>query len=302
MVPANAFCESRMLNENTGRGIVLTVVAMMFIAGMDATGKLLTQNYPIFQILAIRFVIFFSVAVFVAARSGHVWQLRSKLFGTQVFRSLLLVVEISVFIYAFSLMPLADAHAIAAVAPLIATLMAGMFLGEVIGLRRWVSVAIGFVGALIIIRPGLGVWNVYALIPLLGAVLWAAYQVLLRRVSSADSPETTVLFTAVIGLIVFGALAPLHWITPSGPDWALLILNGALGSLGHYILIRALVLAPASTLQPFSYALLLWAIVFGLVVFGDLPDTFTFIGAAVVVAAGILSSDSGANLMRKFWR
>ncbi len=291
-----------MLKDNTGRGIVLTVVAMMFIAGMDATGKLLTQSYPIFQILAIRFVIFFSVAVFVAARSGQIGRIRSKLFGTQVFRSLLLVVEISVFIFAFSLMPLADAHAVAAVAPLIATLMAGMFLGEAIGLRRWISVAIGFVGALIILRPGLGLWNAYALIPLVGAVLWAAYQVLLRRVSSLDSPETTVLFTAVIGLIVFGALAPFHWIAPTGPGWALLILNGLLGSLGHYILIRALVLAPASTLQPFSYALLLWAIMFGFMVFGDLPDTLTFVGAAIVVGAGILSSDGGRSLVRKVWR
>ena len=291
-----------MLKDNTGRGIVLIVVAMMFIAGMDATGKLLTQSYPIFQILAIRFVIFFSVAVFVVARSGQIGRIRSKLFGTQVFRSLLLVVEISVFIFAFSLMPLADAHAVAAVAPLIATLMAGMFLGEAIGLRRWISVAIGFVGALIILRPGLGIGNAYALIPLVGAVLWAAYQVLLRRVSSLDSPETTVLFTAVIGLIVFGALAPFYWIAPTGPGWALLILNGLLGSLGHYILIRALVLAPASTLQPFSYALLLWAIVFGFVVFGDLPDTLTFVGAAIVVGAGILSSDGGRSLVRKVWR
>lgn len=291
-----------MINENIGRGIVLTVVAMLFIAAMDATGKLLTQTYPIFQILGIRFAIFFSIAILVTAPKFRPGRVRSKLAGVQIFRALLLVVEVSVFIFAFSLMPLADAHAIAAVAPLIATLMAGLFLGEVIGLRRWVSVAIGFAGALIIIRPGLGVMSWNALIPLVGAVLWAAYQVLSRRVARVDSPETTVLYTALIGLIVFGTLAPFHWVAPTGWGWGLLILNGVLGSLGHYILIKALDLAPASTVQPFSYALLLWAIVFGFIVFGDLPDALTFVGAAIVVGAGILSSDGGRDLLARLRR
>lgn len=279
-----------MPGDNIGRGVVLTVVAMLFIAAMDATGKLLTQDYPIFQILGIRFAIFSAIAIFVTTRKVRLSRVRSNLAGLQIFRSLLLVCEVSVFIFAFSLMPLADVHAIVAIAPLIATLMAGLFLGEMIGTRRWISVAVGFVGALIIIRPGFGVMSWQALIPLLGAVLWAGYQILSRRVARADTPETTVLFTALVGLIVFGALAPFFWITPTGWGWALLILNGVLGSVGHYILIRAFNLAPASSLQPFSYALLLWAIIFGFLVFGELPDTLTFLGAGIVVAAGIFSS------------
>jgi len=291
-----------MLSQNIGRGMFLTVLAMLFIAGMDATGKFLTQSYPIVEIMAVRFAIFFAIALVATARKGQLRSVRSKLAGLQIFRSLLLVVEVSVFIYAFSLMPLADAHAIAAVAPLIATLMAGLFLGEVIGVRRWISVTIGLVGALIIIRPGLGVMSWHALIPLFGAVLWAAYQVLSRRVAQADTPETTVMYTAVTGLVIFGALAPFNWVTPTAEGWLWLILNGVLGSIGHYILIKALDLAPASTLQPFSYALLLWAIAIGFFAFGDLPDTLTFVGAAIVVGAGILSSDSGRALVARFRR
>jgi len=289
-----------MRKDKISTGIVLTIVSMFFIASMDATGKYLSQSFPLMQILAVRFVIFFIFSLCLAMRLRDRSIYKSRMPGAQILRSLVLAVEVSIFILAFSLMPLADAHAIAAVAPLIGTMLAGLVLGEAIGLRRWISVAIGFVGALIIIRPGLGVMSWAALLPLGGAFLWAGYQVLSRRVSLGDRPETTALYTAFIGMIVFGIIAPFHWQSASMVEWWLLLLNGAVGSIGHIILLKALDSAPAATLQPFNYALLLWAMLLGYLVFSDLPDGLTFVGAAIVVFGGLLASGQGSALLRKF--
>ncbi|AWF80946.1 EamA/RhaT family transporter [Microbulbifer sp. A4B17] len=278
-------------------GIALTILAMLCLAGMDATGKILVQDYPIVQILAVRFAIFFFIVLVIARLKGDLGSIRSGIFGTQLLRSIVLTLEVSVFIFAFSIMPLADVHAIAAMAPLIAILMAGWFLGEEIDSRSWMSVTIGFIGALIIIRPGLGVMSWQSLIPVCGAILWAAYQVLSRRVSHFDSPDTTVFYTASIGLIIFGGLTPFYWVEPSVTGWQLLIFNGFLGATGHYLLIKALALTPASILQPFSYALLFWAIIIGFVIFDELPDGMTLFGAIVILAAGVYASDLGRKLM-----
>ncbi|WP_444942080.1 DMT family transporter [Microbulbifer sp. ZKSA004] len=279
------------------RGIILTILAMLCLAGMDATGKLLVQNYSIVQIMAIRFAIFFFIVISLARLKGNLDIVQSKIFGTQLARAIVLALEVSVFIFAFSMMSLADVHAIAATAPLFAILMAGWFLGERIDTRSWVSVTAGFIGALIIIRPGMGMMGWQTLIPILGAILWAVYQVLSRRVSHFDSADTTVFYTATIGLIIFGSLAPFYWVKPTVSGWQLLILNGLLGAMGHYLLIRALALTPASILQPFSYALLFWAIVIGFVIFGDLPDGITLFGALVILAAGFYASDLGRALI-----
>lgn len=279
-----------------GRGIILSIIAMLCLAGMDATGKLLVETYPIVEIMAIRFAIFFFIVIVVTVFSERLKVIRSKATFIQITRSLVLLVEVAVFIFAFSLMPLADVHAIAAIAPLLVILIAGLYLGEVVDARSWISVALGFVGALIIIRPGLGVMSWYSLIPICGAFLWAVYQVLSRRVAAFDRPETTVFYTALVGFIVFGALAPFYWVEPSSKHWVLLVLNGLLGAMGHYLLIKALALAPASVLQPFSYTLLFWAILIGFVVFGDLPDGMTLLGAAIVLGAGVYASDAGRAL------
>ena len=288
-----------MRKEKIGTGIALTVVSMLFIASMDASGKFLSQSFPIMQILAIRFVIFFLFALAMALRLRDRSLFKSRMPGAQIVRSLVLALEVSIFIVAFSLMPLADAHAIAAVAPLIGTMLAGLVLGEAIGLRRWISVAIGFVGALVIIRPGMGVMTWAALLPLGGAFLWAGYQVLSRRVALGDRPETTALYTAFVGMVVFGLISPFFWQSATAGEWAILLLNGVLGSIGHIILLKALDVAPASALQPFNYSLLLWAILIGYLVFSDLPDMLTFVGAGIVVFGGLLASDQGKSLVRR---
>lgn len=267
------------------RGIRLMCMAMFVLACMDTISKQLASTYPISQILAVRFWIFTAFAVFVLCRGRIVEALRTAHPWLQLSRGLIITLEVAVFVLAFRYLPLADVHAIGGVAPLLVTALAAPFLGEKIGVHRWCAVGVGFVGLLIIIRPGLSVFNPAAIIPLVGACLWAAYQLLVRRTSD-DSAGTLMIYMSIIGAVVMGSIAPFQWVHPDARGWGLLIALGIVGSLGHWLLIRAIQSAPASQLQPFHYSVLLWASALGYLVFDDLPDAWTIVGGGLIVISG----------------
>ena len=234
-----------------------------------------------------RFVVFLGVALALAWRRGWLATVRSRQPGLQALRSLVMLAEIGVFLWAFSLLPLADVHAIAAVSPLIAVALAALILAERVGWRRWLAVAAGCAGVLVIMRPGSGVMGPAALIALLAAFLWALLQVLIRRVGLDDSIETTALWSASIAVLVLAFLAPFDWSPVATGDWPLLVLVGLLGAAGHLVLFRALQVAPASMLQPFAYTLVVWATVMGYALFGEFPDIWTLAGIVIVIASGL---------------
>jgi drug/metabolite transporter (DMT)-like permease len=271
----------------TGPAIALMVLAMCLMASMDATSKWLVEEISIPQILLVRFGIFLIVALALAGRRGFARTIRSQRPGLQIIRSIVMLAEITVFIWAFSLLPLADVHAIAAISPLMATALAVPLLREKVGWHRWSAVVIGFIGVLIIVRPGSGVIGWAALVPLLAAFLWALLQVLIRKVGLEDSVETTALYSAVIAVVVMALFAPFTWQAPTGEQWAILVLTGVLGSAGLLVLFKALQLGAASALQPFSYSMVLWAIVLGFLIWGHFPDAWTLTGVAIVVAGGL---------------
>ena len=171
--------------------------------------------------------------------------------------------------------------------PLIITALSALVLGEFVGPRRWAAVAVGFVGVVVILRPGLGVFNPAALIPLAGAALFAVYQIMTKVVARRDSMVTILLYTGWIGFALTSITGPFYWTPPDLKGWILLPIAGFMGVVGHLLLIKALELAPASVLQPFNYTLLIWATAVGFLVFGDLPDTVTVLGAGIVVASGL---------------
>ncbi len=273
--------------ERPGLGVLLMTLALFLFATMDAIAKYLTESLDVPQILAVRFWIFFAFALVLAGRRGLRRTGRSARPWLQVVRALVLVAEMSAFIFAFSRMPLADVHAIAAVSPLLVMALAALFLGERIGPRRWAAVGVGFLGVLIIIRPGAGVFDPVSLVALAAAAGWAVYQALLRAVARFDPPETTTLVTAAVGLVCFSAAAPFVWRAPTPEAWLWLCAIGALGAVGHSILPAAFRLAPASALQPFAFTMPVWAAVMGWAVFGDLPDRWTMLGGGVVIASGL---------------
>ena len=274
------------MQNNPLKGIILMNLAMFLLAGMDGISKTLATDYAVPQILSVRFLIFCLFALAIARPRSLRAAFKSHHPYLQIARSLIITLEVGVFIIAFRYLPLADAHAIAGIAPLLVTALAVPLLGEKVGLRRWSAIAVGFVGLLVIVRPGLGVFNPAALIPLAGAALWAVYQILVRKVADDDA-ATSLLYMAVIGAVVMTALAPFFWRPPDAQGWILLVSLGVVGSLGHYVLIKAFQAAPASTLQPFHYIVLLWAAIVGYLVFGDLPDTWTILGAAIIAASGL---------------
>jgi drug/metabolite transporter (DMT)-like permease len=272
------------------RGISFALLAMICFASMDAASKHLTASYSIVQIVWVRYLFFAALSLAMARSEGVAATLRSPYRGLQIVRSLVLVGEVASFVLAFSYLPLGYVHSVAAVTPLMTLAMAALFLKESVGARRWGAVAIGFVGVLLIIRPREGIAGGWvALIPLLAAFLWALYQILVRAVSRTDSTNTTFLYTGLTGAAVTTLVAPFEWVAPDTEGWLLLVLVGLLGTFAHLCLIKALHAAPTSVLQPFNYTLVVWASFMGFLVFGDVPDAWTMLGAAIVIGGGLYS-------------
>ena len=284
--PAPALALERQTAGSTGRGIACALAAWLLFACMDAGSKLLAEQYSIIQILWVRFLSLLAVSGWLAARNGS-GGLITRRFWLQGLRSCMLMVEIGLFILTITVLPLADAHAILAISPLIVTALSVPLLGEKVGIRRWTAVGVATVGMLIILRPGFGVMHPMALVALLCAGMWSLHQVLTRVVSRTDPPLTTLFYTALIGAITLTVIGPFCWRSPDAQGWALFALVAILGASGHYLLIKALQLAPASLLQPFAYTVLVWATLVGFTVFGNLPDLWTVLGALIIVASGL---------------
>jgi len=268
-------------------GALLTMASMLGFACMDSLSKLLVHDYPIAQTLWVRYGIFTVFALLIVRRGGIGKAARSARPLLQAGRSLLGVVENGVFVLAFLYLPLADTHAVAATSPLIVIALSALFLGEQVRMKRWCAVAAGFAGVLLIIRPGFQVLSWPLLLPLGGAMLWAVYQVLTRLCARNDTPDTTLLWTAAIGFAATTLIGPWQWHAPDTTGWILIGGIALLGSVSHYALIRALDFAEAAAVQPYSYTLLVWATVLGVIVFGDIPDWWTLAGAAIVVLSGL---------------
>lgn len=269
------------------RGILLMLASGAILAMLDATGKYLTRDYSIVQISWARYT--FHMLCVPALVGG--WRpaaiLRTRRLGLQIARSVLLLASTLLFFLAVKLMPLADVAAITMIGPLIVTGLSVPLLGEKVGRRRWSAVVVGFLGALVIIRPGFGMAHWAAILPVVVAACYALYQISTRVLSRSDDPSTTIFYTGLVGVVVTTALVPFDWRTPDLAGWVMLVPLGVFGSLGHFLVIRALGLAPASMLAPLGYVPLIWATMLGFAVFGDLPDLWTFVGAAIVTGSGL---------------
>lgn len=268
-------------------GIVITVAAMVTLAGTDAICKHLTASYAIAQILWIRYVLYASYGVYAAHAEKGLRGFSSRNLGLQLARGSLLVVANIVIVFSFSRLALADVHSVIAIAPLAVTAASVLFLGERVDASRWFAVAVGFFGVLVILRPGEGVLDPISLTPLVGAALYTTYQILTKLVTRNDGPGPTQFFTGITGLFWFSLALPFVWIDPAMTDWVWLLAAAIAGTLAHVLIVLGLHLAPASTLQPFNYSMLIAAALFGFVFFDEIPDASTVIGASIVVAAGL---------------
>ena len=269
-------------------GILYTCGAAFLLAAMDALSKILVADYPVATVLWVRMWFFLAIVLTVAVRKRG-WRqcYASGVPKLQVVRAFVQVSNMFALVTGFSLMALADVHAVLALGPLIVTALSAPILGETVGIRRWMAVGVGFVGMLVILRPGIGVFEPTALIALLAAFLYGAYQIVTKLVSRHDESDTTLLYTGTIGLIMTSIVVPFVWVTPNFIDFCLMGFSGAMALAAHYCLVEGLSRAPAATVQPYNYSMLVWAVLIGYGVWGDLPDLPTLIGAAIIVASGV---------------
>ena len=274
-------------SSSTRQGIMVIVIGLFLFAWLDVVNKLLGPLMPVTQILWVRFLAFVPIACLMAWRPGQGVAWRTPQPWLQAVRGLLLVAEMGLFVWAFRIMHLADVQAIAAVTPLMVIALSVPMLGETVGWRRWSAVAVGFVGVLLIVRPGFQIIGLGTLIVLAGAALFALYQILLRMVGRTDGAGTTAVWSAMMGAIATSCVAPFDWVWPTLEGWWLLAAAAILGALGHTIYSKAFVLAPAAVLQPFNYLMLVFAVILGWLIFDHLPDMWTFMGAGLIVASGL---------------
>lgn len=267
-------------------GILWMLLTMFLFVAMDGIAKYLVQTYPVVQVVWARYT--FHVAlliVWIGARLPKL--LITYRPGLQLARSLLLLLTTAFYFLALSFIPLAEGSAIMMISPLLVTALSMPLLGERVGPRRWAGVAAGFVGAMLIIRPGSEMMQFASLLALAAAFCNGLYHICTRILSQTEHVLTTLVYSASIGALASTLAVPFFWVSPDAWGWFLMVAVGLLGGLSHFALIKAFAAAPAATVAPFTYTNLLWAALIGFLAFGDLPDGMTVLGAAIIAASGL---------------
>lgn len=254
---------------------------------MDAVAKYLVAEYDMIQVVWARYVFHLGLISLLLLRPAAARPRWTRATRLQIVRSLLLMSATVLFFNALRFIPLADAVSLNFTAPLLIVAFSIPLLGEHVGPRRWIAVAIGFLAMMIIIRPGSGVFHWASLLVVASATCYALYQIVTRRLSAIDHPLTTLFFSGLMGAFVFTLLVPFYWRWPTAVDWVLLALVGIIGALAQYALIRAVEGAALSLLAPFTYTQIIMATAIGYLWFGDFPDRFTILGAAIIILCGL---------------
>jgi len=281
--------QANVAGDNVRLGITLVLISVVVFGIQDAVSKMLVQDYSPFQISMMRYWGFAAFSLILVMRQGPIGRaFSSRAPMLQILRGVLLVGDIWLFAMALQTVPLAELQAISLIYPLLVTLFAIPFLGEKVGPFRLGAVVVGFLGAMVIVRPGGLPLDAGALYAVLSCSFYAFYIVLTRKVGKLDTTATSMAYTGAVGLLMTSAVGIFHW---SPMDWrgvGMVVVVASTTCLAHGLMIKALSLAPASVLQPFSYFSLPWAIFLSYVVFNHLIDPLSFVGAAVIAAAGLV--------------
>ncbi|ERO61839.1 membrane protein [Pseudomonas piscis] len=270
------------------KGIVLICLAVLLFASHDTLSKYLSAFYPIVMVVWARYVVhtLLMLVVFVP-RSGFSAVVRTKRPGLQLLRALCMIGTSLLFTTGLRYIPLAEATAVNFLAPLLVTALSVPFLGERVSRAQWLAVLIGFVGVLIVVRPGGSLFTPAILFPLGSALCFGFYQLLTRKLSGIDSPTTSNFLIGIINSLIMSALLPFFWSTPSLVHGLFMIGLGACGMFGHLLLTQAFRHAAPAMLAPFSYGQILFAGMYGYLIFGHTPDSYGLVGIAVICFSGL---------------
>jgi drug/metabolite transporter (DMT)-like permease len=278
-------------HPHTLRGIMLVVTAVFLFSSMDAVAKHVLKSYPLPPLIWARY------AVHLVFMLALVWPrmglalMRTARPGLQLLRGLLLVASTSFFYLSLTHLPLAEAAAISFVGPVLTTALSGPLLRERVTRRQWAAVSLGFLGVLVIVRPGGGLLTPSAVFPLLTALAFSLYQIITRKIAGREHPLTTLFYTALVGALVTSCALPFSWQTPTLTQVPLIVMIGLLGGLGHFLLIRAVEHASPTTLAPFIYVQLIFSTALAFLAFGDFPNAGSLAGMLVIASAGLLAVD-----------
>jgi len=272
------------------KGIALVLASTVFLGASDVTAKYLSATLPSIEITWIRFLVFALIMTPAMVPGSPLYALRTARPGFQLMRGVALLGSSLFFISGLRYLPIAEASATGFVAPLFVTALSIVFLGERVGVRRWLATATGLLGVLIILRPGTGAFHAAAFFPIVSALCWAITLIMTRMMSGREHAITTMTYSSIAGLCVLSALVPFTWVAPSWHDILFGILIGVASTAGQWIVVLAFRYADASVLAPFSYSQLVWVSILGFLIFGEVPDIWTVVGAAFIVASGLYTA------------
>lgn len=280
-----------MTEQNTRAGILLMLATTFVFAVQDGISRHLASEYNVLMVVMVRYWFFAAFVIAVAGRraGGVRAAAATSIPWLQAFRGVLLVAEICVMVLGFTLLGLVESHAVFACYPLLIAALSGPVLGERVGWRRWAAIAVGFIGVIIILQPGFGVFQPEAVVPLIAALMFALYGLLTRYAGIRDSAATSFFWTGTTGMVAMTAVGIWFWEPMSAPDWAWMAVLCVTGALGHYTLIKCYELAEASAVQPFAYFQLAFASVLGILLFGETIRPNVAAGATLIVAAGLFT-------------
>ena len=269
------------------RGVAFMILAMFIFAIVDGIAKYLTQSFHPLQVVWVRQAGLFAGALFFLFMHGRTI-IYSQHIPLQIVRGLCAALSAVLFIFGISMVPLADATAVTFVAPLFVVIIGALFLKEPVGIHRWSAVIIGFIGTLLIIRPGFEGSNIALFLPVIAASFFAVRQIISRYLASSDSLATTLCYTAVTSFAVMCLPALFVWTTPSSFEAILLmIILALLGLCGEMLVIKALSTGLAVVVAPMHYTILIWTSLYGYLFFHQLPDGFTWAGGGIIIATGL---------------
>lgn len=279
------------MQDNPRLGITLMISTTVVFAVQDGFSRYLAESYNVVTVVTIRYIFFMCfVLAYSAKQQGGIRAVANTAqLPLQIGRGLMLVAQICVAIFSFTMVGLVHFHAVFASYPLMIMALSVFTLGEVVGWRRWVAVMIGFTGVLIILRPGSAMFGSASIMPVLAALMMASYGLMTRFAARKDSAQTSFFWTAIAGGVAMVCIGPFFWTPPVGIDWVWMSLLCLTGTGGHYLLIKALDATKASTIQPFAYLQLVFASSVGVFIFSDELDPMLISGSALIVGSGLFA-------------
>ena len=268
-------------------GIILILLTYLSFGILDTIQKTAVQYHSVFVLLFVKYTFCLIFSFFIAKKNNVKNYYLSNNYKIQITRCILSVCEACFFVLSFRYLALADAHTIGSLSPVLVVSFSYLILREKINLATWVAIGISFFGVILIMRPGLTIFNPYLVIPLLAAFFYSLFQIATRLNAQYDDNETMLFYNGLIGVIITSILSIFFWQPLHSFSFIFFIFLGFFFCMGLFLQIKALSITPASVLAPYNYTIIVWAIFFGLIVYKEIPDIFTIIGAIIIVASGV---------------